>query len=74
MEFYNKIMRLFWLAGAIVTFAIVTYFCFTEGYKTWVYYYVFTVICLMMYFAKTWMMKRMKKHLEYLEDKKKNGN
>jgi len=74
METYNKIMRFFWLGAAIVTFTVITYFCIVEGYKTWIYYYVFTFISLMMFFTKTWMMKRMKKHTEFLEEQKKNGN
>jgi cell division protein FtsW (lipid II flippase) len=70
METYNKIMKYFWLGFAIVTFALVTYLCVVDDYKTWIYYYVFTIIALLMYFMKVWMSNRMQKHLQYLEDQK----
>ncbi len=72
METYNKIMRFFWLGMAIVTFIIVTYSCIFDDYKTWIFYYIFPVIAFIMYWMKTWMMKRMQKHQQFLEDKQ-NG-
>lgn len=72
METYNKIMKYFWLAFAILSFALVTYFCVVDDYKTWIFYYVFTLIALLMFFMKVWMVKRMEKHVQYLEDQK-NG-
>ena len=72
METYNKIMKFFWLGLAIVSFVVVTYFCFKDDYKTWVFYYIFPLIALLMYFMKVWMEKRMVKHAKYMEDQK-NG-
>ncbi|MFA7272618.1 MAG: hypothetical protein WC044_02055 [Crocinitomicaceae bacterium] len=74
METYNKIMRFFWLGMAIASFVIITYFCIVQGYKTWVYYYVFTFISLLMFLMKTWMMRRMKHHLKYLEEQQNNAD
>lgn len=65
-------MKYFWLALAIVSFGAVTYFCFVDDYKTWIFYYVFPIIALLMYLMKVWMVKRMKKHNDYLEQQK-NG-
>ncbi len=65
-------MKFFWLGLAIVTFVVVTYFCVTDDYKTWIYYYVISGIALLMYFMKVWMVNRMEKHAQYLEDQK-NG-
>jgi preprotein translocase subunit YajC len=44
---------------------------FVEGYKKWVPFYVFALIALLMFFVKKWMMKRMEKHMEYLNSKGK---
>lgn len=73
MELYNKIMTKVWLLVAIVVFVLTTYMCVTEDYRQWAFYYVIVVVALLMYFVKRWMMKRMTKHMEYLEEKKKNG-
>lgn len=68
METYNKIMKYFWLGMAIVTFVMVTYYCIKDDYKTWIFYYVFPGIALLMYFMKVWMTKRMEKHAKYMEE------
>ena len=71
---YNKIMRYVWLIGTIVSFLIVTIMGIKEGFKTWVHFYTFPVIGLMMFLMKSWMMKRMEKHLQYLEQQKEQSN
>jgi Ca2+/H+ antiporter len=71
MQLYNKIMLYFWLFAAIVTFLITTYMSMTDGIKKWGFYYIFVVIALMMFVVKKWMMNRMEKHLQFLEEKKR---
>lgn len=71
MQLYNKIMLYFWLFAAIVVFLITTYFSLTDGIKKWGFYYVFAVIALMMFVVKKWMMNRMEKHIQFLEEKKR---
>jgi len=44
---------------------------YTDGIKKWWPYYVFVLTSLGMFFFKKWMMKRMEKHLKYLEEKNK---
>jgi hypothetical protein len=70
MELYNKIMRMFWLVFAIGTFAIVTVMGFKNGFDRWVHFYVLSFIAFGMFLFKTWMMRRMAKHLEYLASQK----
>ena len=70
MKIYNKIMSYFWLFSAIAIFLIVTYMSFKEGFNIWSYYYVFVLTSLAVYFLKTWMMKRMDRHNEFLKEKK----
>lgn len=43
---------------------------FSEGLKKWGFYYIFVAIALMMFFFKKWMMNRMEKHLQFLEEQK----
>ena len=50
---------------------ITSYMSFSEGIKKWGFYYVFVAIALMMFFFKKWMMNRMEKHLQFLEEQKK---
>lgn len=69
MNTYNKIMLYFWLFAALMIFLFTTYMCYTDGWKKWVFYYVFVVTSLSMYFFKKWMMRRMEKHVEYMNKK-----
>ena len=62
-------MSYFWLFSAITIFLIVTYMSFTEGFNKWAYYYFFVLTSLAVYFLKTWMMKRMDHHNEFLKEK-----
>ena len=71
MNLYNKVMLYFWLAAAIVIFVITSYMSFTEGFKKWGFYYIFVGSALLMFLVKRWMMKRMEKHLAYMEEEKK---
>lgn len=72
MNFYNKVMLYFWLAAAIIIFIITSYMSYSEGIKKWGFYYIFVASALLMFLVKRWMMKRMEKHLNYLEEQKKN--
>lgn len=73
MEFYNKIMSFFWLLLAIGSAAVITYFGFTDGFNRWTYYYAVPVVAIIMYFFKKWMVKRMQRHMEYLNEKDKKA-
>jgi hypothetical protein len=69
MKMYNQIMSYFWLFSAITIFLIVTYMSLMEGFNKWAYYYIFVLTSLGVYFLKTWMMKRMVRHNEFLKEK-----
>lgn len=64
-------MLYFWLAAAIVIFVITSYMSFNEGFKKWGFYYIFVGSALLMFLVKRWMMKRMEKHMAYMEEEKK---
>lgn len=68
MNVYNKIMKVFWVFFAILLFLLVTYKCCTEGFERWAVYYLFVLLALGMYFFKTWMMKRMERHIAYMQE------
>jgi cell division protein FtsW (lipid II flippase) len=72
MNFYNKVMLYFWLAAAVIIFIITSYMSYSEGIKKWGFYYIFVASALLMFLVKRWMMKRMAKHLNYLEEQKMN--
>ncbi len=65
-------MLYFWLAAAIVIFIITSYMSYAEGIKKWGFYYIFVGSALLMFLVKRWMMKRMEKHLAFIEEQKKN--
>ncbi len=65
-------MLYFWLAAAIIIFIITSYMSYSEGIKKWGFYYIFVASALLMFIVKRWMMRRMEKHLNYLEEQKKN--
>lgn len=67
MELYNKIMLYFWLIAANAVLFFVSIMCIVENPRKWAVYFIFSAIAFMMYFFKKWMMKRMKKHVEFLE-------
>jgi uncharacterized protein YacL len=74
MQLYNKIMLYFWLAAAVVIFVITTYQGFTVGFKKWSFYYIFVVVALFMFILKRWMMRRVEKHMRFLEEQKNQAN
>lgn len=63
-------MLKFWLIVSIILPLVVTYFVITEGFKKWGSYYILAVFTLFMYLVRRWMMKRMEKHMEFLEQQK----
>lgn len=71
MKTYNKIMEWFWLSVGILIIVSVTIFGFMEGFDRWVYYYGLAVFAFGSYFLRRWMRKRMEKHLQWLEEQKK---
>ncbi len=72
METYNKIMLYFWLAASILTTLIVTIMGFLEGFDRWSLYYVFAGMSDLMYLFKRWMMRRMQRHMAFLEKQKES--
>ena len=63
-------MRFFWLFASATIFLILSYMSLKEGFNKWAYYYIFVLTSLGVYFLKTWMMKRMDRHNEFLKEKK----
>lgn len=74
MEFYNKIMLYFWMSLAIVSTIAVSYMCIQEGTETWLYYFAVPIAAFLMYFLRKMMIKRMHKHLKFLEEQQKKRN
>jgi hypothetical protein len=68
MQLYNKIMSYFWLAAGCILLVVISYLSMTQGIKKWGFYYFFVVSAFGMFFFKRWMMKRMEKHLAYLQE------
>ena len=68
MQLYNKIMSYFWLAAGCVLLVVISYLSMTQGIKKWGFYYFFVVSAFGMYFFKRWMMKRMERHVAYLQE------
>lgn len=61
-------MQLFWLAMATVIAVSVTYMGITEGFDKWGFNYVFAALALFVFLIRRYMMKRMKKHQEFLNN------
>lgn len=70
METYNRIMLFFWLLLAATSSVIITYMGFSEGFNRWANMYIIPIVAILMFIIKRWMVKRMKKHLEFLEQEK----
>jgi hypothetical protein len=64
-------MKVFWMAFAIALFLFVTVMCFKEGFAKWAFYYPFSVLAAGMYFFKTWMMRRMERHIDFMQKKRR---
>ena len=71
MNKYNQLMLKFWLVVSIILPLVITYFVITDGFKKWGQYYVLAIFTFLMYIVRRFMMKRMQKHLEFLEDQSK---
>jgi hypothetical protein len=68
MNTYNKLMLYFWLLMTVFVLVVVTYMGISQGFRKWSFYYVFAGIALFMFVVKRWMMKRMEKHVKFLEE------
>lgn len=68
---YANIMRYFWLIASILMFIGITYFGLKEGFENWWYNYIFAIIALFAFLLRSFMIRRMKKHLEFLSEQKK---
>lgn len=66
-------MLYFWLAIGFLLLVVVSYLCITDGFGRWGTYYIFVLLCFIMYFMRKWMMKRYEKHMKFLEEQAKNG-
>lgn len=42
-----------------------------NGWLKWRFYYLFAILCFVMYFVRKLMIRRMEKHMEFLENKAK---
>lgn len=73
MERYNQIMLYFWLFVGVFALVAVTYFGIIEGFDKWAYYYIFPGLAILMFLMRRYMMKRMQKHLEYLQELEKKA-
>jgi membrane protein YdbS with pleckstrin-like domain len=67
---YAQIMRYFWLVTSFVIFIGVTYYGIKEGFENWWYNYIFAFIALFAFILRSFMIRRMKKHMAYLNEKK----
>lgn len=74
MNKYNQIMLKFWGIVSLLLPLVITYFVITDGFKKWGQYYFLAIFTILMYLVRRWMMKRMNKHLEYLEKEKESNN
>jgi uncharacterized membrane protein SirB2 len=70
MEIYNRIMTYIWLVAGIAIFLITTFMSLTDDVRKWGFYYLFSVISFGMFFMKRWMVRRMQKHIAYMEEQK----
>lgn len=68
---YANFMRYFWLVASVLMFIGITYFGMIEGFENWWYNYIFAVIALFAFLLRSFMLRRMKKHMEYLNEQKR---
>lgn len=57
----NKILEQFWWAMAIVSFIAVTYFCISEGWSKWAFYFVVPIIAVLMALVRRFMKNKLEK-------------
>jgi hypothetical protein len=67
-------MLYFWLFVGIAIILGVTYMGFMYGFELWGYYYILGVMAILMFFLRRFMMRRYEKHMQWLEEQKKNEN
>ncbi len=67
-------MLYFWLGMAIISTIFITVMGFREGFDRWYFYYIFSFIALLMYVVRRWMLKRMVKHMAFLEEQNNQRN
>lgn len=70
MRRYNKIMLYFWLVISILIFVVVTFMALSEGFKKWSFHYIFAGLAFLAFISRRWMMRRMERHLEFMEQQK----
>lgn len=61
-------MTYVWLIAGIAIFALTTVMSLADDVRKWGFYYVFSLIAFLMFFMKRWMVKRMKKHLQFMQE------
>jgi hypothetical protein len=69
MKTYNKVMQWFWLGMTIFTLIYVTYNVINEGFRQWGMYYIFAGVTLFFFYVRKFMIKRMEKHQDFLNQK-----
>ncbi len=57
----NSILEKFWWAMTVVTLIMVIIFCFTDGFSSWVYYFVVPVLTALMALTRRFLRKRLEK-------------
>jgi hypothetical protein len=68
MEIYNRIMTYVWLFAGVAIFLVTTYMSFIDDIRKWGFYYLFSLISFVMFLMKRWMVKRMQKHIAYMQN------
>ncbi|WP_343785332.1 hypothetical protein [Wandonia haliotis] len=63
-------MEKFWLLIGIAMLLFITVLGFKEGFDRWAPYYVFPGIAFFAWIIRSFMRKRMEKHIEFLEQQK----
>jgi O-antigen ligase len=57
----NKILEQFWWAMAIVSFIAITYFCISEGWNNWAFYFIVPIIAVLMALVRRFMKNKLEK-------------
>ena len=65
-------MLYFWLVAAMLIFLVVTEMGLAHSWKMGCYDYLCAGLSLLMFLGRRWMMKRMERHIEFLEQQKKD--
>lgn len=74
MNSYNKFMLKLWLVASIALPIVITYLVIRDGFDKWGAYYILAVFTFVIYLLRRFMMKRMEKHLQFLQEKKEAEN